>query len=167
VLLDKQAIDARVRLLGEQITRDYAGKDLLVVGVLTGSVLFLSDLIRKIDLPVEVDMVAVSSYGASTKSSGIVRLLKDLGRPIRDKHVLLIEDIIDTGLTLKYLLETLQARHPSSIEACVLLDKPSRRQVNVPVKYTGFEIEDKFVVGYGLDCAGLYRNLPYIAVLLP
>jgi hypoxanthine phosphoribosyltransferase len=165
VLLSKEDIRQRISELGAQITRDYAGKDLVIVGVLTGAVTFLSDLIREIALPMELDFVAMSSYGQATKSSGEVRLIKDLGHPVEGKHVLVTEDIIDTGLTLRYLLETLQARHPASIATCVLLDKPSRRQVEVPVEYRGFEIEDRFVVGYGLDYAGRYRNLPYIGIL--
>jgi hypoxanthine phosphoribosyltransferase len=165
VLVSQEAIRQRISELGAQITRDYAGKDLVIVGVLTGAVTFLSDLIREIALPMELDFVAMSSYGQATKSSGEVRLIKDLGHPVEGKHVLVTEDIIDTGLTLRYLLETLQARHPASIATCVLLDKPSRRQVKVPVEYRGFEIEDRFVVGYGLDYAGRYRNLPYIGIL--
>jgi hypoxanthine phosphoribosyltransferase len=165
VLLSETEIALRVSALGAEITRDYAGKDLVVVGVLTGSVLFLADLIRHVALPMELDFVAMASYGHATKSSGEVRLIKDLSHPVQGKHVLVAEDIVDTGLTLRYLIETIQARQPASIATCVLLDKPSRRQVDVPVEYRGFSIEDKFVVGYGLDYAGRYRNLPYIAVL--
>jgi hypoxanthine phosphoribosyltransferase len=165
VLLSEEAIRHRISELGAQITRDYAGKQLVIVGVLTGAVTFLADLMREIALPMELDFVAMSSYGQATKSSGEVRLVKDLGHPVEGKHVLVAEDIIDTGLTLRYLLETLQARHPASIATCVLLDKPSRRKVEVPVEYRGFEIEDRFVVGYGLDYAGRYRNLPYIGIL--
>ncbi len=165
VMLPEEAIRERVIAMGEEITRDYAGKDLVIVGVLTGAVMFLSDLLRAIQLPLELDFVALSSYGQATRTSGEVRLVKDLGHPIQGKHVLVAEDIIDTGLTLRYLLETLHARQPASIDCCVLLDKPSRRLIDVDVKYRGFEIEDKFVVGYGLDYAGLYRNLPYIGVL--
>jgi hypoxanthine phosphoribosyltransferase len=164
VLLSESAIRQRVEELGRQISRDYAGKELVVVGVLTGSVLFLADVIRHITVPMELDFVAMSSYGAETKSSGEVRLVKDLGHPVHGKHVLVAEDIVDTGLTLRYLLETIDARQPASISTCVLLDKPSRRQVEVKVDYRGFEIEDRFVVGYGLDYAGRYRNLPYIGV---
>ena len=165
VLVSEYAIKQRVVEIGDQITADYAGKELVIVGVLTGAVMFLSDLLRQIRLPIELDFVALSSYGHATKTSGEVRLLKDLGHPVQGKHVLVAEDIIDTGLTLRYLMETIQARQPASISCCVLLDKPSRRQVEVGIAYKGFEIEDKFVVGYGLDYAGRYRNLPYIGVL--
>jgi hypoxanthine phosphoribosyltransferase len=165
VLLSEQVIRRRIAEMGRQISADYLGKELVIVGVLTGAVTFLADLIRQITLPMELDFVAMSSYGQATKSSGEVRIVKDLGHPVEGKHVLVAEDIIDTGLTLRYLLETLHARQPASIATCVLLDKPSRRQVEVPVEYRGFEIEDRFVVGYGLDFAGRYRNLPYIGVL--
>ena len=165
VLLSKETIAQRVATIGEQISRDYEGKELVIVGVLTGAVTFLADLIRHITVPLELDFVAVSSYGLATKTSGEVRMVKDLGHAVQGKHVLVAEDIIDTGLTLRYLLDTLQARQPAGIACCVLLDKPSRRIVHVPVEYVGFEIEDRFVVGYGLDYAGRYRNLPYIGVL--
>jgi hypoxanthine phosphoribosyltransferase len=165
VLLSQETIGRRVEELGRQISADYAGRELVVIGVLTGSVLFLADVIRHISVPMELDFVAMSSYGAETKSSGEVRITKDLGHPIHGKHVLVAEDIVDTGLTLRYLLETIHARQPASVSTCVLLDKPSRRQVDVRVDYTGFEIEDRFVVGYGLDYAGRYRNLPYIGVM--
>jgi hypoxanthine phosphoribosyltransferase len=165
VLLTADAIQRRVAEMGAQITHDYADRELVLVGVLTGAVMFLADLIRSIALPIELDFMATSSYGKATRTSGEVRLVKDLGHAVQGKHVLLTEDIIDTGLTLRYLLETLQARQPASIACCVLLDKPSRRLVEVPVQYRGFEIEDRFVVGYGLDHAGRYRNLPYIGVL--
>jgi len=153
--------------LGATITEEYAGKDLVVVGVLTGSVLFLADLIRGIRLPMELDFVATSSYGAATKSSGEVSFLKDLSHPVQGKHVIVVEDIIDTGLTLRYLMDNLHSRQPASVRCCVLLDKPSRRQVDVSVHYRGFEIDDEFVVGYGLDYAGRYRNVPYIGVIAP
>ncbi len=165
VLFGNETILQRVKQLGEKISADYKGKELVVVGVLTGSVPFVSDLIRNIDIPMELDFVAVSSYGAATKSSGIVEIRKDLGHSVVNKHVLIIEDIIDTGLTLDYLHKSLKGRNPASVKTCVLLDKPSRREVNVTVDYSGFEIEDRFVVGYGLDYAGHYRNLPYIGVL--
>lgn len=165
VLLSESALRERVAEMGAQISRDYAGREIVLIGVLTGAVVFMADLIRHITPPMELDFVAVSSYGQATSTSGEVRLLKDLGHPIEGKHVLLIEDIVDTGLTLRYLLETLHARQPADIACCVLLDKPSRRQADVPIRYCGFEIEDKFVVGYGLDYAGRYRNLPYIGVL--
>jgi hypoxanthine phosphoribosyltransferase len=165
VLISAETIQERVAELGCQISADYNGKELFIIGVLTGAVIFLSDLIRQIRIPLEVDFVATSSYGHATRSSGEVRLLKDLSRPVQGKHVLLVEDIVDTGLTLRYLFETLRARQPVSLVGCTLLDKPSRRLVEVPVKYCGFRIADQFVVGYGLDCAGRYRNLPYIGVL--
>ncbi len=165
ILLSRETIDRRVAEMGRQITEEYTGRDLVVVGVLTGSVLFLADLIRHISLPMELDFVAMSSYGTATRSSGEVRLIKDLGHPVQGKHVLVAEDIIDTGITLRYLLETIYARQPASVSTCVLLDKPSRRVVEVPVQYRGFEIEDRFVVGYGLDYAGRYRNLPYIGIM--
>ncbi len=167
IILDEETIRRRVIQMGQEITRDYAGKDLVLIGVLTGAAVFLADLIRSIDLPLELDFVAVSSYGSATRSSGEVRLIKDLGHPIQGKHVLVAEDIIDTGLTLKYLLDVFQARQPASVSCCVLLDKPSRRLIQVPVAYRGFVIDDRFVVGYGLDAAGRYRNLPYVGVLRP
>jgi len=165
LLLAEDRILHRVAELGRAITRDYAGLDLVIVGVLTGAFVFVADLIRHIDLPLELDFVAMSSYGAETKSSGEVRLLKDLSHPVQDKHVIVAEDIIDTGLTLRYLMESIQARRPASVACCVLLDKPSRRVVDVDVRYRGFEIEDRFVVGYGLDHAGRYRNARSIGVL--
>lgn len=167
VLLSETAIQTRIRDLAQEISDTYRDKELVIIGVLTGAVLFLSDLIRHLDLPMELDFVALSSYGEATKSSGEVRVLKDLTHPVEGKHVLVIEDIIDTGLTLRYFLETLHARQPASVATCVLLDKPSRRIVEVPVEYCGFSIEDRFVVGYGLDYAGRYRNLPYIGILRP
>jgi hypoxanthine phosphoribosyltransferase len=165
ILLDAEIIHRRVAEMGAEIASDYAGKTPVLVGVLTGAALFLADLVRQIPLSVELDFVAVSSYGEATRSSGEVRVVKDLGHAIEGRDVLIVEDIVDTGLTLRYLVETLKARHPASVSTCVLLDKPSRRVVDVPVRYRGFEIEDRFVVGYGLDHAGLYRNLPYIGVL--
>ena len=165
ILLTEERIAQRVAEIGAQLSRDYEGKELVIVGVLTGAVTFLADLIRHITVPLELDFVAVSSYGQATKTSGEVRMIKDLGHAVQGKHVLVAEDIIDTGLTLRYLLDTLQARQPAGLACCVLLDKPSRRIIDVPVEYVGFEIEDRFVVGYGLDFAGRYRNLPYIGVL--
>ena len=169
ILLTEEQIATRVRELGEEITRDYAGKDLILVGILKGCALFLSDLVREIKLPLSFDFVAVSSYGADTKSSGVVRILKDLDESVESKHVLVIEDIIDTGLTLRlsYLLENLRSRRAASVKVCTLLDKPSRRRVEVPVDYRGFTVEDQFVVGYGMDYAGKFRSLPYIALLKP
>lgn len=168
-LFSSEDIQRRVCEIGEAITRDYSDLEepLLLVGVLKGATLFLSDLVRCIDRPMEFDFVALSSYGAATRTSGEVRVLKDLEAPVAGKHVLIVEDILDTGLTLRfsYLIESLRARHALSVKVCVLLDKPSRRKVEVPVDYRGFEIEDKFVVGYGMDFGERYRNLPYIGVI--
>jgi hypoxanthine phosphoribosyltransferase len=164
-LVSEEALTRRVRELGEEISRDYQGKDLFLVGVLKGAVFFLSDLMRCIAVPCEVDFMAVASYGSSTDSSGVVRILKDLDATIEGKDVLIVEDIIDSGLTLSYLLRTLRAREPRSLEVCALLTKPERREVDLPIRYTGFEIPNKFVIGYGLDHAERYRNLPYVAVL--
>jgi hypoxanthine phosphoribosyltransferase len=167
ILIDEQELAARIRELGQQITADYEGKPLMLLGVLKGAVLFLVDLARQVKLPVEIDFMATSSYGASTKSSGIVRILKDLDESIEGKHILIVEDIIDSGLTLAYILRTLGARQPASIKVCGLLVKERDRDEDVPIDYTGFTIPDKFVVGYGLDFAERYRNLPYIGVLRP
>lgn len=151
--------------MGRQIGRDFEGAPLCLVGVLTGAVVFLADLIRHIEAPLEIDFVAASSYGEATHTSGEVRIIKDVGHPIQGKHVLIVEDIIDTGLTLRYLMDTFAARQPASLGCCVLLDKPARRLIEVPVLYRGFEIDNRFVVGYGLDYKGYYRNLPYISEL--
>ncbi len=164
-LISSDALQARVMELGAQITRDYAEHPPLLVGVLKGSLVFLADLLRTIPLSVSYDFVAISSYGAETQSTGQVRLLKDLDSPIQNRHVLVVEDIYDTGLTLSYLLEQLQQREPLSLRVCTLLSKPTRHQVDIPIAYCGFEIPDRFVVGYGLDYAERYRNLPFIAVL--
>ena len=164
-LVSQGDLERRVRELGEEISRDYQGKELFLVGVLKGAVFFLSDLMRAIDVPCEVDFMAVASYGSSTDSSGVVRILKDLDATIEGKDVLIVEDIIDSGLTLSYLLRTLRAREPGSLEVCALLTKPERREVDLPIRYTGFEIPNKFVIGYGLDHAERFRNLPYVAVL--
>jgi hypoxanthine phosphoribosyltransferase len=158
-------LQRRVRELGAEISRDYQGKELFLVGVLKGAVFFLSDLMRSLEVPCEVDFMAVASYGSSTDSSGVVRILKDLDATIEGKDVLIVEDIIDSGLTLSYLLRTLRAREPRTLEVCALLTKPERREVDLPIRYTGFEIPNKFVIGYGLDHAERYRNLPYVAVL--
>ncbi|MCS6923064.1 MAG: hypoxanthine phosphoribosyltransferase [Fimbriimonadales bacterium] len=165
LLSPSEALQARVRELGDQITREYASNPPLLVGVLKGSLVFLADLMRVIPLPVSYDFVAISSYGAETQSTGQVRLIKDLDSPIHDRHVLVVEDIYDTGLTLSYLLGQLRQREPASLRVCTLLSKPSRHQVAVELAYCGFEIPDRFVVGYGLDYAERYRNLPFIAVL--
>ncbi len=164
-LVTQADLERRVRELGQQISADYQDKDLFLVGVLKGAVFFLSDLMRSIEVPCEVDFMAVASYGSSTDSSGVVRILKDLDATIEGKDVLIVEDIIDSGLTLSYLLRTLTAREPRSLEVCALLTKPERRKVELPIRYTGFEIPNKFVIGYGLDHRELYRNLPYVAVL--
>lgn len=167
ILLTPETIAHRVRELGETISRDYAGQTIRMIGVLRGAVIFMADLARAIDLPVSLDFMAVSSYGASTASSGTVRILKDLDRDVAGQHVLIVEDIMDSGLTLKYLRDNLSRRHPASIKICTLLNKPQRRKVDICADYNGFTIPDYFVVGYGLDYAERYRNLPYIAVLKP
>jgi hypoxanthine phosphoribosyltransferase len=164
-LVSEQDLRRRVAELGEQISHDYAGRSLLLVGVLKGAVFFLSDLMRYIDIPVEVDFMAVASYGSATDSSGVVRILKDLDAAIEGRDVLIVEDIVDSGLTLQYLLRNLGSRNPRSLEVCALLTKPARRKVELPSRYVGFEIPDRFVVGYGLDHAEQYRNLPFVAVL--
>src|ERR671910_1880553 len=165
VLVVSADIQAKVRELAELITEDYRGEKVLLVGILRGAVVFLSDLMRQLELPCEIDFMEVSSYGAGTQSSGVVRILKDLEEDITGRHVLIVEDIIDTGLTLSYLRRSLLARGPTSLEICALLSKPSRRQVDLSVKYLGFEVPDEFVIGYGIDYAGAYRNLPDIRVL--
>ena len=165
VLVPSAGIQEKVSEMGERITRDYEGERLLLVGVLRGAVVVMGDLMRKIDLPCEIDFMDISSYGSGTSSSGVVRILKDLEEDISGRHVLVVEDIIDTGLTLSYLLRSLRARKPASLEIFALLSKPSRRRVELDVKYLGFEVPDEFVVGYGLDYAGAYRNLPDICIL--
>jgi hypoxanthine phosphoribosyltransferase len=165
VLVAAEDLQLRVRELGEAISRDYAGRRLLLVGVLKGAVFFLSDLMRFIDIPVEVDFMAVASYGSATDSSGVVRILKDLDIAIEGRDVLIVEDIVDSGLTLQYLLRNLGSRNPASLEVCALLTKPDRRKVDLPTRYVGFEIPDRFVIGYGLDYAERHRNLPFVAVL--
>ncbi len=167
ILIDKDQLAERVRELGEEISADYAGKEILMIGVLRGAVVFMADLARAISLPVALDFMAVSSYGASTSSSGIVRILKDLDEDLAGKHVLIVEDIIDSGLTLNYLVDNLKSRQPASVRLCTLLNKPSRRKAPVHVDYNGFTIPDYFVVGYGLDFAEKYRNLPFIGILKP
>lgn len=165
ILIEEKELQAKVAEIGAKITEDYKGKELLIVCVLKGAVIFVSDLIRKIDLKLDIDFMAISSYGTNTQSSGVVRILKDLNTSIEGKHVLIVEDIIDSGLTLSYLVENLRSRGPASVEICTILDKPDRRKSDLFIKYTGFKIPDEFVVGYGLDYAEKYRNLPYIAVL--
>jgi hypoxanthine phosphoribosyltransferase len=165
VLIDQETLAARVAELGAEVSADYEGRDLLLIGVLKGAVFFMADLMRHLTVPCEVDFMAISSYGDATDSSGIVRILKDLDINIERRHVLVVEDIIDSGLTLSYLIRNLESREPATLEVCALLTKPSRREIDVPVRYVGFEIPNKFVVGYGLDFAERYRNLPYVGVL--
>lgn len=167
ILIPEEALRSRIRELGRAISNDYEGKEPLLVGILTGAVLFVSDLLREITIPCELDFMATSSYAEGTTSSGIVRILKDLNQSIEGRHVIVVDDIIDTGLTMDYLLETLKTRYPASLRVCALLDKLPRRVRHVPLDYRGFEIPDKFVVGYGLDYAGRYRNLRFICVLKP
>jgi hypoxanthine phosphoribosyltransferase len=167
VLIPSSEIQDKVRELGERVTDDYRGEKPLLVGVLRGAVVVMGDLMRNIDLQCEIDFMDISSYGTGTSSSGVVRILKDLEEDITGRHVIIVEDIIDTGLTLSYLLRSLLARKPASLEICALLSKPSRRRVDLDVKYLGFEVPDEFVVGYGLDYAGAYRNLPDICILKP
>src|SRR5438876_6060928 len=165
VLIEEAALKARIAELGEDISDFYEGRDPLLVGVLKGAVFFMADLMRHLRVPCEVDFMAISSYGAATDSSGVVRIRKDLDINIEGRHVLVVEDIIDSGLTLSYLVRNLEAREPASLEVCALLTKPERREIDVPVRYTGFEIPNRFVIGYGLDFAERYRNLPYVGVL--
>lgn len=165
VLISEEALQERIKEMGAQLTADYAEGDLFIVGILKGAFIFMADLIRSIDLPLAVDFVAISSYGSGTKQTGVVRILKDLDSTIEGKDVLIVEDIIDSGLTLKYLVENLQSRKPRSLRICTLLDKPERREVEISTDYTGFVIPNLFVVGYGLDFDERYRNLPYIGVL--
>jgi len=165
ILIDEETLAARVAELGAEVSADYQGRDLLLIGVIKGAVFFMADLMRHLTVPCEVDFMAISSYGDSTDSSGIVRILKDLDINIEGRHVLVVEDIIDSGLTLSYLMRNLESREPATLEVCALLTKPARREIDVPVRYVGFEIPNKFVVGYGLDFAERYRNLPYVAVL--
>lgn len=167
ILFDREEVMARVKELGLKITQDYQGKNLLVVGILKGAFIFMADLVREIDLPLELDFMDVSSYGVSTVSSGEVRIVKDLDYSIREKDVLIIEDIVDTGLTLHYIKEILKKRGPRSIKICCLLDKPSRRKAAIIPEYIGFTIPDQFIVGYGLDYAEQYRNYPAVCVLKP
>ncbi len=167
ILISEEQIREKTAELGAQITEYYRGQNLLLLGTLKGAVPFIADLSRTIDLPLEIDYMAVASYGASTHSSGVVRIIKDLEGPINQKHLLIIEDIIDSGLTLDYLVDLLRRRNPLSLRICTLLDKQRERVRSVTIDYTGFSIPDKFVVGYGLDYAQRYRNLPYIGVLKP
>src|SRR5476649_2003283 len=167
VLIDQDRLQSRIRELGRELSTDYAGREVLLVGVLKGAVFFMADLMRSLTIPCEIDFMAISSYGASTDSSGVLRILKDLDINIEGRHVLVIEDIVDSGLTLSYLVRNLESREPASLEVCALLTKPARREIDVAVRYVGFEIPNRFVVGYGLDFAERYRNLPYVGVLHP
>ena len=165
ILYTPEQIGKRVRELGHEIERDYADKDLILLGVLKGSFVFISDLSRAIDLPLSLDFISLQSYGDATESSGVVKITSDLTRPIEGKHVVIVEDIVDTGLTMRYLLDNLATRHPASVKLCTLLHKPARSRTRIPIDYLGFQIEDRFVVGYGLDAAEKYRNLPFIGVV--
>lgn len=165
VLLSEEVVDSRIKALGEQISKDYEGKEVHLVGVLKGSVFFICELAKRITVPVTLDFMSVSSYGMDTKSSGVVRIVKDLDESIKGRDVIVIEDIVDSGNTLSYLLEMLSDRNPESLRLCTLLDKPERRRKPVKVDYVGFQIPDEFVVGYGLDYAQKYRNLPYVGVV--
>ena len=167
ILLTEDQIHARVAELGAQLTADYLGRAPVLISVLKGSIVFLADLVRGMELPLSIDIIEVSSYGAATESSGQVRILKDLSNPIEGRDVIVVEDIIDTGLTLNYLLRYLRGKNPRSLRICALLDKPARRLVDIPIDYLGFTIPDQFVVGYGLDYGEFYRNLPFIGVLRP
>ena len=165
ILIEADELQRRIGELGREISADYENRDLLLIGVLKGAVFFMADLMRAIRVQCEVDFMAISSYGASTDSSGVVRILKDLDIPIEGRNVLIVEDIIDSGLTLSYLVRALEARGPASLEVCTLLTKPERREIEVDVRYVGFEIPNRFVIGYGLDFAERYRNLPFVGVL--
>lgn len=165
ILLSEEEVDVRIQAIGEQISRDYAGKSVHLVCVLKGGSFFLCELAKRITVPVSLDFMSVSSYGSETKSSGVVKIVKDLDESVRDKDVIVVEDIVDSGRTLSYLMEMLRDRGPASLRLCTLLDKPDRRVIDVKVDYTGFQIPDEFVVGYGLDYNQMYRNLPYIGVV--
>lgn len=165
ILLTESEIQTINKQIGQQITKDYQGKEIFVVGILKGSTIFMSDLIRQINVPLQIDYMVVSSYGSSTQSSGVVRIVKDLQHSIEGKHVLIVEDIVDTGLTLAYIKEILKGRDPASIKICTLLDKPIRREKDIDIDYVGTEVPDGFIVGYGIDYAEYYRNLPYVGIL--
>ncbi len=164
-MLSEEMVDAKIKEIGEQISKDYAGKTVHLVCVLKGGSFFMCELAKRITVPVSIDFMSVSSYGSSTKSSGVVKIVKDLDEPLTDKHVIVVEDIVDSGRTLSYLMDMLKDRGPASLKLCTMLDKPDRRVIDVDVDYTGFKIPDEFVVGYGLDYDQLYRNLPYIGVV--
>ncbi len=165
ILVSREEIGAMVKQMGSRISEDYAGEELVLVGVLKGGFVFLADLMREITIPVDMDLIAVSSYGASTRSSGVVRIIKDMDLDLTGKHVLIVEDLVDTGLTLKHLKELFNTRSPKSVKICTAFDKPSRRKVEIEVEYKGIVVPDKFIVGYGLDYAGKYRNLPDVCTL--
>ena len=165
VLYTPDQIQVMVDRIGEQITRDYAGRNPLLVGVLKGVLFFMADLVRAISIPLEVDFMAVSNYSPESRQRGVVRLVKDLEIPLTDRHVLFVEDMVDTGLTLNYLLQNLRTRDPASLEVCTLFNKPDHRLMDIPIKYRGFDLPDRFVVGYGLDCRERYRNLPFVGIL--
>lgn len=165
VLFSEEQIRKKIKEIGTEISKDYKGKDVILIGILKGSVMFMADLLKEITIPCKMDFMAVSSYGASTETSGVVRILKDLDFEIKDKDVIIVEDIIDSGVTLKYLIKYLKSRNPNSLEIACLLNKPERRKVDIPVKYLGSDVPDYFLVGYGLDFAEKYRNLPFIGIL--
>ncbi|MFZ5987988.1 MAG: hypoxanthine phosphoribosyltransferase [Bacillota bacterium] len=167
VLVTREVLKEKVKEMGRRISNDYEGKELVMIGVLKGGVVFFADLIREISIPIDMDFISVSSYGSSTKSSGVVRIIKDIDIDITGKHVLIVEDLVDTGLTLRYLKDMFRNRGPLDVKVCAALDKPSRREVEIGIEYKGITIPDKFVVGYGLDFAGRYRNLPDVCVLNP
>jgi hypoxanthine phosphoribosyltransferase len=167
VIVPAEELQARVRVLGQSISADYAGKNPLVVGVLRGVLFFMADLLRAITIPVEVDFIAVSRYSSETRQSGVVKVEKDLEMPLKGRHVIFVEDVIDTGLTLNYLLQNLRVRDPASLEVAVLFDKSANRLIDIPIKYKGFDLPDRFVVGYGLDYREQYRNLPFVGLLRP
>lgn len=167
VLVTKEELQKSAEELGKRISTDYKGKKLVLIGVLKGGVVFLSDLIRNIDIPLDLDFISVSSYGDSTRSSGVVRIMKDIDIDIMGKHVLIVEDLVDSGLTLRYLKDLFKARSPKSVKCCAALDKPSSREVEIEIEYKGIVIPDEFVVGYGMDFAGKYRNLPEVCVIKP
>jgi len=165
VLVTREQIREKVKELGARISKDYEGKDLILIGVLKGAFVFLADLMREITIPVDMDLISVSSYGAATRSSGVVRIIKDVDIDITNKHVLIVEDLVDTGLTLRHLKDLFNTRGPKSLKICTAFDKPSRRKVDIEIEYKGIEVPDRFIVGYGLDYAGKYRNLPDVCVL--
>lgn len=167
ILYTEAQIEQRVRELGQAISKDYAGKNPLLIGVLKGVMPFMADLLRMITIPVEVDYMAVSSYSAESRQRGVVRLEKDVEIPIEGRHLIFVEDVVDTGLTLNYLLRSLRTHEPASLEVCALFDKPKRRLISIPLKYKGFDLPDRFVVGYGLDCREKFRNLPFVGLLKP